>query len=524
VAVDPGSLRVAESSLSASEARYRALFESSPLATWVFDARTFAFLEVNDAAVRQYGYSRDEFAELTLADLEPTDEVDHPHHVDGSPSQERRRWRHRRKDGSLILVEVKTHDFDLDGRPARLMLVIDVTERTRVEDTLRVTEGQLRQAQKMEAVGRLAGGVAHDFNNLLSVILSYSGMLLDQLGEGDAMHADLLEIRRAGERAADLTKQLLLFSRPREVQREVLDLWRLVLGMEKMIASLLGADVELALLGSASAGKVLADVGQLEQVVMNLAVNARDAMPHGGKLTIEVKNAELDEAYAATHLGVTPGPHVMLAVSDTGMGMSKDAQTHAFEPFFTTKEKGKGTGLGLSTVFAIVTQNGGHVRFYSEPGHGTAFHVYLPRTDAAAASVAASQAPPAYLGRGMETILLVEDDPQVRAAATSVLRHCGYCVLEASNGGEALLTCEQHDATIDLLLTDIVLPKLSGRHLAERLTVLRPEMKVLFMSGYTDGAILQNGMLGSDVAFLQKPLTPDALSRKVREVLGPEPG
>ena len=214
----------------------------------------------------------------------------------------------------------------------------------------------------------------------------------------------------------------------------------------------------------------------------------------------------------------------MLAITDTGSGMDRETQKHIFEPFFTTKETGKGTGLGLSTVFAIVTQNGGHVRFYSEPGHGTAFHVYLPRTDAAAASVAASQAPPAYLGRGMETILLVEDDPQVRAAATSVLRHCGYCVLEASNGGEALLTCEQHDATIDLLLTDIVLPKLSGRHLAERLTVLRPEMKVLFMSGYTDGAILQNGMLGSDVAFLQKPLTPDALSRKVREVLGPEPG
>jgi CheY-like chemotaxis protein len=309
-----------------------------------------------------------------------------------------------------------------------------------------------------------------------------------------------------------------MFSRHQIIERRVLDLTHVLVGMEKMIRRLLGADVEVTLLPSSSIGKVMADAGQIEQVVMNLVVNARDAMPRGGKLVIETRNVELDEEYVRTHFGVEPGSYVLLALSDTGLGMTKEVQARVFEPFFTTKEKDKGTGLGLSTVFGIVKQSGGHIWLYSEPGQGTTFKIYLPRTGAPT-DVASSPPPSMSTVRGSETILLVEDDEQVRAVACSILRRYGYRVLEAANGGEALLACEQHPATIHLLLTDVVLPKVSGRAIAERLATLRPDMKVLFMSGYTDEAILQHGVLESDVAYLQKPITPEKLTRAVREVL-----
>ena len=512
--------RRAEKELSVAEAKYLAIFEASPLAMWVFDITTLAFVAVNEAAVRQYGYSRAEFMAMTLMGIAPEEDAEAVRkavRAEGA-SPGARIWRHKRKDGSIALVEIEAHDLLFAGRAARLVLVIEVTERMRVQEALRLTEEQLRQSQKMEAVGRLAGGVAHDFNNILSIILSYCGMTLGELREGDPIRDDIREIQKAGERAAELTKQLLMFSRHQLIERRVLDLTQVLIGMEKMIRRLLGADVEVTFLPAASTGKVIADAGQIEQVVMNLVVNARDAMPRGGKLVLETRNVELDEEYVRTHFGVLPGSYVLLALSDTGVGMSKDIQARVFEPFFTTKEKDKGTGLGLSTVFGIVKQSGGHVWLYSEPGQGTTFKIYLPRT-AVQNDEKPSVPPSGGTGRGSETILLVEDDEQVRTVACSILRRNGYRVLEASNGGEALLSCEQHTATIHLLLTDVILPKVSGRQIAERLATLRPEMKVLFMSGYTDEAILQQGVLDSDVAYLQKPITPEKLTRAVREVL-----
>jgi two-component system, cell cycle sensor histidine kinase and response regulator CckA len=391
------------------------------------------------------------------------------------------------------------------------------TERKKAEETLRKTEEQLRQAQKMEAVGRLAGGIAHDFNNVLSVILTYTEMILGDLNAGDPMRLDIEEIRKAGRRAADLTRQLLLFSRQQVLQPRVLDLNEIMGGMLRMLARILGADVDLVAVRAEPLGRVRVDPGAIEQVLMNLVVNARDAMSTGGKLTLETGNVVLDDAYAADHLGVKPGPHVMLAVTDTGTGIDKTTMARIFEPFFTTKEPGKGTGLGLSTVFGIVQQSGGSVWVYSEVGKGTTFKVYLPSVDAPpdrarpAASLAAS--------RGTETILLVEDDEQLRAIANGILSKAGYKVIEARHAGEALLFAEREPTTIHLLLTDVVMPQMSGPELAKRLAPIRPTMKVLCMSGYTDDSIVRHGVLESKVAYLQKPITPQLLTARVREVL-----
>jgi two-component system cell cycle sensor histidine kinase/response regulator CckA len=391
--------------------------------------------------------------------------------------------------------------------------------RTRAEEALEQREQQLRQAQKMEAIGRLAGGVAHDFNNMLSVILSYGELVLEGLESADPLRADMEEIRTAAMRAAGLTHQLLMFSRQQVFEPKVIDLREVLTSMDKMLQRILGEDVELVSI-AASEARVRVDPTHIEQVILNLAVNARDAMPTGGKLTIETANVVLDEEYALSHLATNAGPHVMLAVSDTGSGMDRETQARIFEPFFTTKEPGKGTGLGLSTVFGIVQQSGGNIWVYSELGKGTTFKVYLPRVDAELDRPTPLVAKAKL--RGAETILLVEDDEQVRTIVLSILRRQGYQVLAAQRADEALLFDEQHSAAIDLLLTDVVMPQMSGPELAKRLLLTRPRMRVLYMSGYTDDSIVRHGVLNEGVAFLQKPVTPASIARKVREVLDQE--
>jgi PAS domain S-box-containing protein len=388
-------------------------------------------------------------------------------------------------------------------------------QRKRAESLKDALEAQLRQAQKLEAIGSLAGGVAHDFNNILSVILSYSEMMKSDLEPGHAMIGDVDEINSAALRAANLTRQLLAFSRQQVLQPSVLDLNEVVRDLKSMLRRLLSEDVELVI-NAEAAGNVHADPGQIEQVLMNLVVNARDAMPRGGSITIETASVSLDASFAAEHIGVTPGPHVMLSVTDTGQGMDSVVRARIFEPFYTTKDKGKGTGLGLSTVFGIIRQSGGTIWVDSEPGVGTSFRAYLPEV-AASTDTTAALARPA-LKRGTETILLCEDEEPVRVLARTILTRNGYRVLEARNGGEALMLCEQHPS-IELLLTDVVMPMMSGRQLAERLRSIRPDLKVLYMSGYTDDAIVRHGVLRDEIEFLHKPITPEVLARKVRDVL-----
>ncbi len=395
-------------------------------------------------------------------------------------------------------------------------------ERKAAQAALSRSEEQFRQAQKMEAIGSLAGGIAHDLNNLLSVILTYSELLAENLKVGDPTRDDLVAINEAGRRAADLTRQLLAFSRQQVLQPTTTDLNCVFAGIEKMLRRVLGEDVELTSLAAASLDKIMVDPGQMEQVMMNLVVNARDAMPRGGKLTVETTNILLTERDCLEHAGLAPGPHVMLTVADTGTGMDKATQARMFDPFFTTKPVGKGTGLGLSTVFGIVQQSGGVIWASSELGKGTCFKTCFPVTDDVAPRAVRPTEPPLHRRalRGSETVLVVEDEDPVRALACAILRKYGYHVLEAQSGGDALIVCEQHTSPIDLLLADVVLPRISGPQLAARLLSARPEMRVLYMSGHT-GSSLHDFDFAS-VAFLQKPITPDMLARQVREVLSPD--
>ena len=413
--------------------------------------------------------------------------------------------------------QLRRQHLELQGRVALTSeeLAQEVNARQATEEALKRSEEQLRQAHKLEAVGRLAAGIAHDFNNLLSVVLGYAEELLADLPSNQAGRDEVTEIKLAGERAADLVRQLLVFSRQQLLAPKIVDLNALVDNVGRMLGRLVGEQIELAFVPGANLGPVKVDPGQLEQVVVNLVVNARDAMPGGGKLTIATSNVELDEAYAAEHLAVIPGQYVMLSVSDTGVGMDRKIQDRLFEPFFTTKAPGQGSGLGLSTVFGIVKQSHGSVWVYSEPGHGTTFKIYLPRTDRDSVRPAL----PASPIRGSETILLVEDEAQVRAIVKRTLERAGYAVLSANGPEEALRLCETSLLQIDLLLTDVVMPQMNGRELAERVRVLRPATKTLFMSGYTDDAILRHGVLDEGVPFLQKPVTPSNLTRKVRETL-----
>jgi PAS domain S-box-containing protein len=506
----------AEEALRKSEEQYRLLFENNPQPMWVFDRETLTFLAVNEAAIQHYGYSREEFLTMTIKEILPPEDVPKPvGDISGTGAGLDRwgEWRHQKKDGTIIDVEIASHPLFLVGRPAELVLARDISERKHLEQ-------QLYQAQKMEAVGQLAGGVAHDFNNLLTVISGYCQMLLEDAEASGRQREYVAEIKEAGDRAAALTRQLLAFSRQQVLQPRVLDLNGVIANMENMLRRLIGEDVELVAVQGPDLGLVKADPGQVEQIIMNLAVNARDAMPKGGKLTIETANVELDEAYTRRRVPAQPGVYVMLAVSDTGIGMDSQTQSRIFEPFFTTKEQGKGTGLGLSTVYGIVKQSGGYVWVYSEPGKGTTFKVYLPRSEEKVVEKVEERGKTRAKGpEGAETVLLLEDEERVRKLAQRILEAGGYRVLVASRGEEAVQMCKEHQGAIHLLLTDMVMPQLSGRDVASQLSPLRAEMRVLYMSGYTDNAVVRHGMLEPGMAFLQKPFTPETLLNKVREVL-----
>jgi two-component system, cell cycle sensor histidine kinase and response regulator CckA len=507
--------RRTEEQLRRSEADYRRLVENATIGIFR-SSPAGAFLSVNPALAVMLGYDApDELLRLDIARQVYADPEDRDRLLEllehNQVATSEVVW--KRKDGGRITVRVRLRLVrGAAGEPERLEgLAEDVTQQ-------RSLENQFRQAQRLEAVGRLAGGVAHDFNNILTAITGYSDMLLEELPAHDAKRADVEEIRAAAGRATSLTRQLLAFSRKQVLQTRVLDLNALIRTLERMLQRLIGEDVKLEISLAAELGAVRADPGQIEQIVMNLAVNARDAMPSGGRLTIETANVELDDGYAQLHPGVVPGPYILLAVSDTGTGMDAETRSHLFEPFFTTKEQSKGTGLGLATVYGIVTQSEGHVWVYSEPGRGATFKIYLPRV---AESV--EPLPLAATGRtaggGAETVLLAEDDPAVREIASEVLAHRGYRVLRAPEGQTALEMARAHAGTIALLVTDIIMPGMTGRDLAEALVLERPGVRVLYMSGYTDDAVVRHGVLQAGLPYLQKPFTPEDLAHKVRELL-----
>lgn len=502
-----------QEALEDSERRYRLLFESNPQVMWVYDATTLQFLAVNNAAVKRYGYTRDEFLAMTLRDIRPPEDV--PRFLEataqtasdlhtGGP------WRHKKKDGSIITVEITQQPILFGDRTACFAMANDITERKLLEE-------QLRQAQRLESIGRLAGGVAHDFNNMLTVINGYAEMLLSDMPADEPKRAVLGQIRSAGESAAGLTQQLLAFSRQQVIQPSVMNVNQIVTEASKFLRRLIGEDIELVTRLAGDLGYVLADPGQIQQIVMNLVVNSRDAMPQGGTLVIETDNVVFDETYTRAHASVQPGPHVMLAVTDNGVGMTPEIRDRIFEPFFTTKEFGKGTGLGLATVYGTVKQSGGWIWVYSEPGQGTTFKVYFPRTDQPASP---AKILPLVDLRGDETILVVEDEAEVRKLAQVALAKYGYHVHGVSNGQEALAFCRDFSGTIHLILTDVVMADMNGRELSSQIAVLRADVHFLFMSGYTANVIVHHGVLDPDVAYLQKPFTPDTLAAKVREVLG----
>lgn len=622
---------------------YQRLFESVPVPLWIVDRETLRFLAVNDAAVKHYGYSREEFSAMTAVDIRPPEDVPRMRReVEEAEDQLALRggWRHFKKDGTLIDVETRAHSIEFDGRSARIVVINDVTERlraaaavrqsqerymrliqeapngvnlatldgrflavnpafvemlgfdsesellarnardgyanpddrdaliTRLQERGRIRrdevqlrrkdgslivaqfsgrlvtdfetgeqyveamledvteqrriERQFHQAQKMDAVGQLAGGVAHDFNNLLTVIMSYSDILLLEMPAHGVHRQEMEAIRHAAESAATLTRQLLVFSRQQVVQPAVMRLNDLIAGTGKMLDRLIGEHIELATALDPQAGSVRVDAGQIEQVIVNLAINARDAMPDGGKLLIESKNVEFGEDCSDGTAVYPPGRYVTLVVSDTGIGMTAEIQARIFEPFFSTKPPGKGTGLGLATVYGIVKQSGGHISVYSEPGKGTSFKIYFPRIDGVPESVEAS-ASTEPLPRGSETVLVVEDEAAVRDIVCRVLERQGYRVLPATDGATALDLLSRQADPVHLLVTDVVLPGVGGRILADQIVQLRPRCKVLFVSGYTDDAIVHHGVLFAGVQFLQKPFTPDVLAVKVRHVLDSVP-
>ena len=496
-----------------SEERNRLLFEGSPLPIWLIDAETMRFVEVNDAVVRLYGYSRDELLAMHSSQIKVVDErpgyeqvistmaIDEITHIGLR--------RHLRKDGKVLEMDITAHGLVIDGRRCVLAVALDMTQARRVEE-------ELRQAQKMEAIGRLAGGIAHDFNNILAVILANAEFTLASLDASHPARGELDEIRNGAERAAALTRQLLTFSRKQKRQPKILALGSIVGEMDAMLKRILGEDIALSANIAPDLGAIEADPGEVEQVVMNLVVNARDAMPSGGRLVIETSNALVDGVHAQ-QVGVAPGYYVVLAISDTGCGMTDEVRERIFEPFFTTKDVDKGTGLGLATVFGIIQQCRGGIAVYSEPGRGSTFRIYWPRRDD----------PPELRERdgfapvqSSGTVLVVEDDHQVRKVLRRYLTSWGYTLLEAPSAAAALELISTHSGPIDVLLTDLVMPGLDGHALSRRVLADKPDTKVVFMSGYTEHAALSSAGLGPDDHFVQKPFSARVLSDTLRRAMG----
>jgi len=514
VSRDVTEQKQAELALQESEEKYRQIVETAAEGVWIFDAQ-FRTVFVNTKMASMLGYVPEEMADRPVSEFLP--DKDRPAQLErfekDNSSDSTADVRLRRKDGSLIwTIRASSPMLDSSGRHiGTLAMFTDVTERKALEE-------QFRQAQKLEAVGRFAGGVAHDFNNLLTVITGYSQLLLRRLESDNAVRSQIEKIEAAAGQAANLTRQLLSFSRRRVFQPEVVDLNAIVTNFQKMCLPIIGVDVELVTLLDPGVGRVRADIGQLEQVLMNLVVNARDAMPRGGRLTIETVNVQGGAESAHSTAKHPAGCYVLLAVSDTGCGMDADTQSHIFDPFFTTKEEGKGTGLGLSTVHGIVSQHGGYIGVSSELGKGTCFSIYLPRVTETV-QAAPPRKEPIEWPRGQETILVVEDRPAVRELVRETLVPCGYQVLEAANGREGLEICKNRAQRIDLVLTDLVMPGLNGKEVAALVRQLCPEIRIVYMTGY-GGEALAGQEIDQKEELLQKPFSPETLSRKIREVLG----
>ena len=500
-----------EVALRESEARLRVLIEQLPAILWTID-KNLRFTSAMGAGLTRVGLHANEIVGKTLPEFFETSDANflpitsHRRAVMGEPNTFHMEWR----NGSYAChaEPLRNENGRCEGA---ICMALDVSDRKKLEE-------QLRQAQKMEAVGRLAGGIAHDFNNLLMVIQGHAELLTDRMKPGESLRRNAEQIQEASQRATSLTRQLLAFSRKQMLAPVVLNVQAVVSDMGKILRRLIGEDVELVTVNAPDLKRVKADRSQIEQVIMNLAVNARDAMPRGGKLTIETTNVEFDDSYSRAPVVLMPGRYVMLAVTDNGCGMDADTQAHIFEPFYTTKEKGKGTGLGLATVYGIVKQSGGYVWVYSEIGRGTTFKIYLPSVEEEVAPREIQKAV-ASLPRGTETVLLVEDEEGVRELAKEYLESCGYKVLVAQNGQAAIDLVSKHSGPIDLIMTDIVMPGLSGSDLAKKVQSLRPDIRVVYMSGYTDQAIIHHGILSSDVLLLQKPFTMSTLAHKLREAL-----